>query len=130
MKEAIQKYNDLKIQMEEIQEELDQLTEVFLYAAKFENGRKTAYVEVDGAEVKIEKRFYDKWDQALLKRALQRLGKDTFETLFKPTYVPISKIAIDAWVSLNLDSAYLLKDAYNYRPGKPRITIVSTGEET
>jgi len=92
-------------------------------SARFENGRRTAYLFGAGYKVKVRLQENISWDQEKLLKLREYLPEAKFSELFKVVYEPMSKKAIEGFIAYgDQDLADGVKWCMSIRTGAPHVT--------
>ncbi len=92
-------------------------------SARFENGKKTAYLSGAGYKVRVRLHENIAWDQKKLHKLRGYLPEDKFNQLFNVVYEPTSQRTIEGFIAhADPDLSNGVKACMSIKPGVPQVT--------
>jgi hypothetical protein len=99
-------------------------------SARFEGGKKTAYINGAGYKVKVSLVENTSWDQEKLRKLKEFMPDGKFAELFKTVYEPTSKKEIDGFLAHgDPDFANGVRWCMSVKPGSPQVSYEKVKQE-
>jgi len=123
MERLIREGAELKTRVDELTARLREVNRTLETFADF-NGKKTAHLIGGGFKVTVQKRENVKWLQERIVQLKENMPHDLFTSLFKASYEPQSKKAIDGFLQHgDHDLAQGVVWCREISPGSPQVTF-------